>query len=403
MQKNVLVGVTGGIAAFKVLELIKSLVSKNINVFVVMTRAGASIVPPEEFEKASGNKVYLDLFEKGFDYREVLEKRKVEHIELAGKADLIVVAPASANTLAKLAHGFADDLLSTIISAATCPVLLCPSMNVFMWKNPATQKNLSILQKFGYGILHPDSGMLACGYEGVGRLAAIEKIDKEIEIYLYKTEQLKGKKYIVTAGGTAEKIDDVRFIANKSSGKMGAALAESLYVRGAEVLFVCSENSVQPRFAMPIKTFETVHDLKNILQHEIPEYDGIFHAAAVSDFSLKESLSGKITSDKELQLTLTPQEKLISLFKKWNPNIHVVGFKAVWNLTDAEIIQKAQEKLKESSADVIVANDVGKKERGFGSDTNEVFIVDTKGRTEKNPLASKREVAEKIVDFVLHL
>jgi len=261
MKKNILIGVTSGIAAYKVLELIKLLKNEGYEIFVIMTKGATKMVSLQDFERASGNKVYVNLFEKNFDYRKVLDKRKVEHIELADKADVMVIAPATANIIGKLAYGIADDFLTTTALAMTTPIIICPSMNVNMWGNPIVQENLAKLKSVGYQIIEPSSGMLACGYEGVGRLENVEIINKEINKLLERNDSLKNKKIIVTAGGTTEKIDEVRFITNRSSGKMGVALAEECYLRGADVLLLRAKNSVSPRYLIKEKIFENLKDV----------------------------------------------------------------------------------------------------------------------------------------------
>ncbi len=392
MEQKIVLGVTGGIAAYKSLDLVKKLREGGIEVFVVMTPTAAKIVDPKEFEKASGNKVFQELFKKDFDYREILRKRKVEHIELAQSASLIVIAPATANVIAKLAAGIADDYLTTIVLAATCPIILCPSMNVYMWHHPAAQKNIETVKSYGYHIIDPDSGMLACGYEGQGRLASIETIHQEILTYLRRAKSLKGKKIIVTSGGTKEPIDDVRFITNKSSGKMGVAIAEESWLRGADVTLLRSRTSVKPRYTIKEKVFETADELEKLLLKEIPSFDICIHAAAVSDFSVKKT-KGKLSSDKKYSLTLSPRKKILDALKKVNPKIFLVAFKA--EPPDQELIEKAKKRMKESAADMIVGNRIS----AFGSDTNEIWII-TKNIVKHTGVKSKKEIAEKIIDEI---
>lgn len=399
MKKTVVVGVTGGIAAFKILELIKRLRAQGHRVIVIMTRSAAQIVSPKDFENVSGNKVLTELFKDGFDYKEILKRRKVEHVELAQSASLIVVTPATANVIAKLAGGIADDYLTTTILAATCPVVLCPSMNVSMWHHPATQKNIEILTSFGYHIIDPDSGMLACGYEGQGRLASIERIFQEIKQYMQKGESLKGKRIIVTAGGTKEPIDDVRFITNKSSGKMGVALAESCFLRGADVLLLRSNSSVRPRYNLKEKIFETADELKHILLKEVPMTDVCIHTAAVSDYVIPK-MKSKLASDRSYTIRLTPRKKILDQIKKRNPKIFLMAFKAEVGLSNKQLIKEAQKRQKESRADVIVANHVGLPHLGFESDDNEVFIIDKKQTVTHVPKSPKRIVAEKIINHI---
>lgn len=399
MKKTILLGVTGGIAAFKVLDLVRLLKKQGKDVAVIMTENASKMIAPQEFEKL-GVSVYSRLFEDGFDYRENLKKRRVEHIDVADSASLLIIAPATANVIAKLAYGIADDYLTTVALALTCPIMLFPSMNVNMWHNPIVAQNLAVLRLRGFIITEPDTGLLACGYTGEGRLVNIEKIAQEIEIVLRATQLLKGKKIIITAGPTQEKIDDARFITNKSSGKMGAAIAEACYLAGADVLLLRANSSVAPRYLINEQTFNTAEQLKKLLEKYAKDYDVIFHTAAVSDFRVNNSQKGKISSDKPLYIDLQPQEKIINLIKNLNPSIFLIAFKAEYGLSEEELVGKARKKLVESLADAVVANDVGKSDRGFQADTNEVTVVLKDGNIKRFPLQSKREIAKQLVDFL---
>jgi phosphopantothenoylcysteine decarboxylase/phosphopantothenate--cysteine ligase len=400
MRKTIILGISGGIAACKAPQLISLLKKNHFNVQVITTSGAEKMIDNKELETLSQNPVYTNLFAKDINTEKILKERTIEHIALANTASLVVVAPATANVIAKIANGIADDYLTTVILAATCPVVICPSMNVYMWNNPVTQENIKKLHKRGFIVIHPDSGMLACGYEGEGKLAKIEKIVQEVYQLVKKGNSLKGKKYIVTAGGTAEPIDNVRYIANHASGKMGAAIADSLFLRGAEVLFICSEKSKHPRFIKNIKTFITADDLESILEKEIPQYDAIFHTAAVSDFIVENKTQGKISSNNEIILTLKPRKKIINFIKQWNPEILLFGFKASWNVSDERLIEIAKDKMEESHADAIIANDVGRENQGFGVDNNAIIVV-SKENIRHFPLASKQEIAENIIDNLL--
>ncbi len=401
MKKNILVGISGGVAAYKVLDLIKLLKNEGHEVFVVMTRGTTEMFSPQDFEKASGNKVYVNLFEKNFDYREVLKNRKVEHIELADKCDVMVIAPATANIIAKLAAGIADDFLTTTALAFTKRIIICPSMNVNMWGKPIVQENLAKLKSVGFQVIEPASGMLACGYEGVGRLENIEIINKEINKLLRKNDSLKGKKIIITAGGTVEKIDEVRSITNRSSGKMGVALAEECYLRGADVLLLRAKNSVHPRYLINEKVFETAQDLLQLIKVNISNTDLFFHVAAVSDFKVDKQIKGKLSSDQQVNLKLIPQIKIIDQIKKLSPKTTLVAFKAEYDLSEKELIDEAVKKMKDSKADFIIANDISRADRGFESDDNEVFIVSKNKSVKKINLTTKREVAKEIIQYIL--
>ena len=397
-KQTVALGITAGIAAFKILDLVREL-KKGYNVEVMMTSSSQQMVPKEEFEKVLGKKIRTEMFEKGFDYRKILEQREVEHISLSDTADIIVIAPATGNIIGKIANGIADDFLTTTIMAAQCPKVICPSMNCKMWCNPVVQENVKKLRKLGYYILGPEYGDLACGYEGQGRLIEVEKIKEIIVKLLKKRVLLKGKKVIVTAGATSEPIDAVRSITNKSSGKMGAALAEELSLRGADVFLLRAKNAAVPEVIMKEETFETSRDLLNLIRKNIGQYDYIFHAAAVSDFKVKKE-DKKIKSGTEISLKLETNVKILDLLKNWNKKIKVIGFKAEYKVSDKELVKKAYDKLKESKADFIVANDVGREKVGFEHDTNEVYLVDKAGKAKKIGLKSKNKVAEEIINLV---
>lgn len=399
-KKIVVIGISSGIAAYKIVDLIKILKTKNIAVEIIMTKTAAAMFGRQMFEDAAGKKVYTDLITKDFDYREVLKNREVEHIKLADSASLFVIAPATANIIGKLAYGFADDFLTTTLLATTAPVLVCPSMNVHMWGNPIFQENLAKLKTSGYLIMQPDSGQLACGYEGVGRLAEPEKIAGEIFQLLDKREKLKGKKIIVTAGGTSEPIDAVRMITNRASGKMGAAIADACFLQSADVLLLRAKSSVVPRFNIKSEIFETAKDLEELIKKHAKNYDALFHTAAVSDFVPEKKADTKLDSGKSFTLKLNPSPKILHQIKFWNPEIKLVGFKAVYKLPEKELIKIGIDKLKESNSDYIIVNDVGREGVGFAVDTNEVYIISPKGLLAKIPKAPKKEIAGKILDYV---
>jgi phosphopantothenoylcysteine decarboxylase/phosphopantothenate--cysteine ligase len=399
MKKTVVLGITSGIAAYKMVDLVKLLNEEDIDVHVIMTKNAVNIVSPAEFEKLTGNNVSIELFEKDFDYKKILNTRKVDHIALADNADVFVIAPATANTVAKIAKGFADDFLTTTLLAVTAPVIICPSMNVHMWSNPAVKENIEKLKTMGYQIIRPISGMLACGYEGEGKLEDIVKIKDEIMKQLKRTDSLKGKKVIVTAGGTKEKIDEVRYISNHSSGKMGAAIAEELYLRGADVLLIRAKDTVKPRFLIHEETFESSSELQELIQHYVKDYDTIFHAAAVSDFKVADPYKGKISSAEAFSLNMEPQTKIIDHIKIWNPKIKLIAFKATAGQNEKEMVETARHKLKETNADAIIANDSSAQ----GNDTNEVIVVLSNGSTEKLDRAPKNKVAEELLTILFNI
>jgi len=400
-RQSVIIGISSGIAGYRIVDLIKILKDGNIDVKIILTKNAKKMFGKEMFEKSSENKVYTTLFPKSFDYREVLKKREVEHIKIADKASLFVIAPATANIIGKIANGLADDFLTTTLLAATAPILLCPSMNPHMWGSPIVQENLSKLKRLGYYILSPQSGRLACGDDGIGRLPDMKIIAKEIFHLLDKRSGLTGQKIIVTAGGTSEPIDAVRVIANKASGKMGVSIAEECYLQGAEVLLLRAKNSVSAGLNIKEEIFETAKDLLLLIEKHVKQYDALFHTAAVADFLPEKKYQEKIDSNSSLRLKLIPTPKILHMIKSWNPKILLIGFKAVYNEKEKDLVRIGIDKLKESRSDYIIVNDVGKEGIGFGSDENEVYIIADYGLMAKIKQAPKREIARKILKYIL--
>ena len=403
MGKNIVIGITGGIACYKSLDLIKELRKNGANVHVIMTESAMHLVDITDFEKASGNEVQTNLFHPKVNYADYIKKNKpIKHISLADIADLFLICPATANVIGKIANGISDDLLTTSITATIAPVLVCPAMNVKMWKNPITQENVSKLRKLNYHFVEPEYGELACGYKGVGRLAKLDKITERIWLLIKQRNDLKGKKILVTSGATFEEIDPVRVITNRSSGKMGNAIAEQAYLRGADVFLLRGYNSVEPHYNLNEEKFTTVNDLFDKIKKYLKNMDIIIHAAAVSDFEVGERTGKKIKSNKELHLELSPTTKILENLKKTNKKIFLVGFKAEVNLSERDLVNSAHNLLKSADADLIVANDVGKKNAGFDVDTNEVFIVDKNRKVEHIRLSDKRVVADRVLDAIIN-
>jgi phosphopantothenoylcysteine decarboxylase/phosphopantothenate--cysteine ligase len=400
-NKKLLLIITGGIAAYKIPELITLVRSQGIDVMPLMTKSATKIISPKTVEQASGKTFPLELFPSDFNLETVLASRKVSHIDIADQADLVVVVPATANIIAKLAHGVADDLVTTTLLAVTCPVLISPSMNVNMWLNPVVQSNLTLLKKYGYSILEPTSGDLACGYSGKGRLPDIEIIATEISNSLDKTSLLKDKNIVVTSGGTQEDVDGVRIVSNHSTGKMGTALAEAIFLSGASVKLLRAESSANPRYSFDTQTFRTVADLETLLLNNIAEADICFHVAAISDFSI-ETKQGKMSSKVPHRLVLTPREKLYKKIKKQKPTIFLVTFKAEWNKSVDELIQIGWSTLKKENMDAIVLNDVAKQGQGFKSEMNEVVVVDRKKGVKVLKLQLKQTLAKEIIAYLFN-
>lgn len=395
-MKEIIVGVTSGIALYKVVDLVK-LLRKKANVTVIMTEHATKLIERKEFEKASNNKVAVELFKKNFDYANYIKNKKyIKHISLADKACLVVIAPATANIIAKLANGVADDLLTTTVLATKADVIVCPSMNVNMWNKEITKKNVNQLRKMGFHIIEPEYGKLACGYKGKGRLPEVDKINDFITNLIENKNQLKGKRIIVTAGGTSEAIDDVRVITNKSSGKMGIYIAEEAYRRGAKVTLIRGNTSIDPGYNFKDIKVNTVDELYNAIKKSVKKNDVIIHAAAVSDFTVNKS-KGKIKSKKKINLELKPTMKIIDNIKKMNKKIKLVGFKAESKVSKQELADRAFKKLEESNADLMVANDISN--RVFGSEENDVLIID-KNQDIRNIKGSKRKVASRIIDLI---
>lgn len=402
MKQLILLGVSGGIAAIKTPEIIRTLTEDGYDIRVILTKSACAFVSPADLEKLSGHPVLTDMFTPRPDIAEIRKNRTVEHIAIANAARLFVIIPATANVVAKLAHGIADDYLTTTALAATCPVLICPSMNVYMWNHPATQQNINRLRQFGYHTFGPDSGMLACGYTGAGRLPATDAILREIRTFAARTSSLAGKKILVTAGGTVEPIDGVRQITNKSTGKMGVALAQACFLRGADVLLLRSDTSVVPRYGIREILFDTSDSLKKLMHEHLPDTDICFHAAAVSDFVIKGGARGKISSETSLPLELTPRSKILDSVKSINPEVYLVAFKAEYDVTDRKLVELASDRLKRAQADCIIANDVGREGQGFATDNNDVWIIRASGGKPVHiPLRSKALIADAVIDSVL--
>ncbi|MDP3765814.1 MAG: bifunctional phosphopantothenoylcysteine decarboxylase/phosphopantothenate--cysteine ligase CoaBC [Nanoarchaeota archaeon] len=401
-NKKIVIGVTGGIACYKVLDLIKELRSSGSDIHVIMTEHSAHLVDAKDFEKASGNEVQTSLFHAKINYIEYIKKNKeIKHISLADIADLFLICPATANIIGKIANGIADDLLTTSIAATIAPVLICPAMNVKMWKNPIVQNNVKKLKKLGYHFVEPEYGELACGYKGVGRLANLKRIIERIKLLLKQKNDFKNKKILITAGATVEEIDPVRVITNKSSGKMGTNIAEQAFLRGADVILLRGHNSIEPNYNISEEKFTTVNDLHNKIKKNIKNADIVIHSAAVSDFTINNKHNAKIKSDKELNLELTPATKIFEKLKGLNKKIFLVGFKAEHSVSEKKLVGSAYEILKKANADLVVANDIGKKGRGFDVDTNEVFVIDKNKSIEHVELSDKKVIADRLLDIII--
>jgi phosphopantothenoylcysteine decarboxylase/phosphopantothenate--cysteine ligase len=390
-DKIVLLGVTGSIAAYKAVELASRLVQGGAKLDVVMTACATEFVTPLTFRSITHRPVITDMFAAPEEY-------DIEHIALAERADVVVVAPATANIMAKLAAGIADDMLCCAILATTAPVLLAPAMNVHMWENAITQENLARLRARGFKIVEPGCGSLACGTEGRGRLAELEDILTAIRQILDRKSDLAGRSVVVTAGGTQEPIDPVRLICNRSSGKMGYALAEAARERGAKVTLITAPTALPAPVGVEVLQIQTALQMREAVLKTVPEADVLIMAAAVADYRPATAAKSKLKKEEFplMQLELIRNPDIVSEVKG---NLIKVGFAA----ESENVVQNATVKLKNKGLHLIVANDITEPGSGFGVDTDRVVLVDSRGKVKDLPLLPKSEVAHKILDEVTAL
>ncbi len=392
--KKILLCVSGGIAVYKAVALTSKLVQAGADVKVILSESAAKFVTPLTFQALSRNEVYTDTFDEK-------NPSVIAHINLADWADLILVAPATANTIAKFATGIADNMITTTLLAATSPVWIAPAMNVHMYDHPAVKKNISILADYGYRFIEPSEGYLACGYVGKGRLEEPEKIVELIGNFFQKESlKLKGKTVVVTAGPTRETIDPVRFISNHSTGKMGYSLAEAAKNEGAHVVLISGPVQLQPPFGVELVKVESAEEMFNAVMNVYDQADIVIKTAAVADYRPKISYDHKIKKepgDTVIELERTKDILLeLGLRKK---NQILVGFAAE---TD-NVEEYAQKKLMAKNADMIVANNVKAAGAGFGTDTNIVTLFKRNGEATQLPLMEKRDVANKIIEEIVVL
>lgn len=388
--RKVIVGVTGGIAAYKAAELVRLLVKEGAVTRVAMTRHATKFVTPLTLETLSGNRVVADMWDP--------ETRPLDHITWGQESDLIILAPATANFIGKMAHGIGDDFLSTVVIAATARVLVCPSMNTQMYLSQAVQENLRILRARGYTIMEPGSGELACHTEGPGRLPEPEDIVEEARRLLSR-QDLSGLRILVTAGATLEPLDPVRYMSNRSSGKMGYALARAASMRGAKVTLVSGPTTLKPPRDVALSRVKTAEEMRRAVLAECQQYDVIIKAAAVLDWRPKETAAHKIKKGRGVQtLELVENPDILAELgcSRGNRRCILVGFAA----ETQDLIANAQEKLKKKNLDLIVVNDVSREDAGFEADTNAVKIVYRDGPMEELPLMPKQEVADQLLDRV---
>ncbi len=399
--KNVVLGVTGGIAAYKACEIISGLKKIGANIDVIMTKSAAEFITPYTFQSLTGNPAILNMFEspKYWD---------MEHISLAQKSDILLIAPATANIMGKVANGIADDMLTTTIMASNKPVVFAPAMNTKMYENPVVQKNMETLIARGYHIIPPKGGMLACGDEGQGKLQDVTIILEELQkIYQkeLKTEKkdLEGLKFLVTAGPTREIIDPVRFLSNHSTGKMGYEIAKAIVKRGGRVTLISGPTSLRAPEGVDLVLVETAEEMFEAVKKAYPQCDILIKSAAVSDYRPKIREAQKVkkeSQEEEMQLTLVRNpDILLELGKMKKPgNIHV-GFAA----ETENIVEHGQEKIQKKNLDFIVANDVTEEGAGFAHNTNIVHFIDKNGDHSKTEKVEKSAIAHEILDKVLLL
>ncbi len=397
-DRTIILGVTGGIAIHKSLDLASQLVKRGACVHVVMTENAIRLVQPLQFQVISRNPVLLDLFDAGTDW-------KPPHIDLADRADLLAIVPVTANIIGKLANGIADDALSTIAVSVHCPILLAPAMNGHMYQNPFVQRNLTTLKTHGVHFIEPASGDLACGYEGVGRLNTVETILEGAGNILTSTvrsevEDLRGVRVLVTAGATREYIDPVRFITNRSSGKMGYAIAEAATQRGAEVQLVSGTATVSPPVGIKTQHVETTLEMYDAVLEAFNKTDVVIMAGAPADYRPHEFTPHKIKKTAgTLTLPLERNPDIAQTLGERKTHQTVVCFAAE---TD-DLLENAKKKLGRKNCDLIVANDILAEGAGFQSDTNIVTLLDRDDRCEQLPLSSKRDVADAILTKVVSI
>ena len=385
--KTVLLGVTGGIAAYKAAALASSLVKLHACVEVVMTPNATQFITPLTFEQLTGNRAMVDTFDRNFVHQ-------VEHISLAQRTDLVIIAPATANVCAKLAHGLADDMLTTTVLACKCPKLIAPAMNTNMYENPVTQDNLQLLRKYGWEVIAPASGRLACGAVGAGKLPEPEDLLQYILREIAMPHDLAGKTVLVTAGATQEALDPVRYLTNHSTGKMGCAIAEAAMLRGAEVILICGAVSARiPAFIRVIKTVSAQDMFEAVVQYA-PHADYVFKAAAVADYTPADYCDDKIKKqDSALSIPLKRTTDILAWLGANRREGQVIcGF----SMETRDMVENSRGKLLKKNIDMICANNLKQEGAGFGVDTNIITLI-TEDTIQELPLQSKQSAAHAIL------
>lgn len=391
--KTVLQGVTGGIAAYKAAALASALVKQHASVEVVMTGHATKFIAPLTFEQLTGNRVSVDTFDRNFVHQ-------VEHISLARRSDLVMIAPATANVCAKLAHGIADDMLTTTVLACRCPKLIAPAMNTNMFENPVTQDNLDTLRRYGWEVIAPASGRLACGDVGAGKLPEPETLLWHILRVLGKPHDLAGRRVLVTAGPTQEPLDPVRYLTNHSTGKMGCAIAKLAMLRGAEVTLVAGPLAVEPPPFVEVVNIKTAQDMYDAVTGRAQDMDFIFKAAAVADYTPAEVAADKVKKkDVDLSIPLRRTRDILQYLGDHRRDGQVLcGF----SMETRDLLENSAAKLEKKHVDMICANNLKVAGAGFGTDTNVISVITKTGVTEL-PLQSKDDAANAILDIAVSL
>lgn len=389
-KRCVVLGVTGGIAVYKALDVISALRKKDVDVRVIMTKSATEFVTPLTFQSMSQNIVTTDMFAEPKAW-------EIQHISLAKRADVFLVAPATANIIGKVANGIADDMLSTTIMATRAKVVFAPAMNTNMYTNPIVQENIAKLKKLGYEFIEPASGRLACGDEGKGKLAPASDIVEKVLSELYDKKDLIGKKVLVTAGPTRANIDPVRFISNRSTGKMGYAIAEEARDRGAEVVLVSGPTNEAAPYGINVIKINTNEEMRNEVLKHFETSDIVIKSAAVADYKAKEYSENKIKKGSgDLEIILTRDNDILKELGEKKSEQILVGFAA----ESQNVIKNAKDKLIKKNLDYIVANDITSKDSGFASNDNRVTIVTREGQELSLEKMSKREVARNLFDII---
>lgn len=391
--KTVLLGVTGGIAAYKAAALASALVKQHAAVEVVMTQNATQFITPLTFEQLTGRKALVDTFDRNFVHQ-------VEHIALADRTDLVIIAPATANVCAKLAHGLADDMLTTTVLACTCPKLIAPAMNTHMYENPVTQDNLATLRHYGWEVIEPASGRLACGAVGKGKLPEPEELLQYILKHLAFPKNLAGKKVLVTAGPTQESIDPVRYLTNHSTGKMGYALAKMAMLRGADVTLVSGPTAIAPPPFVTLVPVTSAQDMFEAVAARFDESDFVFKAAAVADYTPADYSDQKVKKkDGDLSIPLKRTQDILAYLGQQKRDDQIIcGF----SMETQDMVKNSREKLQKKHLDMICANNLKVAGAGFGVDTNIITII-TQSDTLELPIMTKEAAANTILDQALHL